>query len=199
MTGEPKTGDRLYEIIKADILLMEKDYGVQVIAWVTDDGPDGKRARGLLAKSHPHLIVSVCWAHQINLVVGDYLKGSGFLKVIERALEVVKWFNNHGKALTLFNNEQTIDSPHVKKALALILPIITRWTAHYLSVDRLLVVSKPMQLCCIRHHSTLLTCAGKTREHKEKAEEIITTVGDNKFWSDIVRYGHKRACHSSNR
>lgn len=50
------------------IALMEKQYhGVQVIAWCTDDGPDGKKMRRLLQAQFPCLITLLCWVHQINL------------------------------------------------------------------------------------------------------------------------------------
>ena len=41
MNGQPKTGDRLLELIKNDMETMENQYSVQVVGWCTDDGPDG--------------------------------------------------------------------------------------------------------------------------------------------------------------
>ncbi|KAH9916504.1 hypothetical protein B0H21DRAFT_827975 [Amylocystis lapponica] len=43
MTGEPKTGDRLHELVVSDISYMSETYGVKTIGWCTDDGPDGKK------------------------------------------------------------------------------------------------------------------------------------------------------------
>jgi hypothetical protein len=43
VTRDPKTGDHLLKLVLEDLALMERLYGVQVIAWCTDDGPDGKK------------------------------------------------------------------------------------------------------------------------------------------------------------
>ncbi|KAI0026474.1 hypothetical protein K488DRAFT_6909, partial [Vararia minispora EC-137] len=67
MSGQPKTGDNLFRIVLEEIKSFETKYGVEVVAWVTDDGPDGKKMRRLLAKHMKKLIVLLCWAHQIQL------------------------------------------------------------------------------------------------------------------------------------
>ena len=103
---------------------MERLYGVQVIAWCTDDGPDGKKMRRLLQAQFPWLITLLCWAHQINLIVGDVLGVRGSVtEDINHALEVVKWFNNHSTALELLRQQQVLTFSGT--AWALILPVIT--------------------------------------------------------------------------
>ena len=52
------------------------------------------------------MIVLLCWGHQSNLLVGDYLVLPDYMKAVSRALDVIKWFNNHRTALDLFNAEQ---------------------------------------------------------------------------------------------
>jgi hypothetical protein len=81
----------------------------------------------------PWIIVIVCWAHQMNLVVGKFLKDSpDFWIVIALGLNIVKWFNNHSGPLSILQKEQT------GKCWALILLVITHWTLHYLSLSQLL-------------------------------------------------------------
>lgn len=182
MTGQPKTGLRMFELISEDIKYIETKFEAIPIAWTTDDGPDGKKARRLLSEHFPHIITVVCWAHQINLIVGDYLKDSGCVDVITRALELVKWFNNHGNALDVLREQQR---NYCNFILILILPIITRWTAHLLSVSRLIEVQRPMQACVMFAKERLLVAAGKTEAHRAKAQEIVDTLEDPTFWSDL--------------
>ena len=143
---------------------MERTYLVELIAWITDDGPDGKKARRRIRELMKHIIETVCWTHQNQLIVGDYLSLTEYNDVILQALDVVKWFNNHGTALSLFNAEQvtTAQSKGIAsfRPLALILPVITRWTAHYLSVCRLLEVKDSIRTCVVRSEGTLIHCAG---------------------------------------
>ncbi|KIM35265.1 hypothetical protein M413DRAFT_79560, partial [Hebeloma cylindrosporum] len=186
VTRDPKTGDHLFKLVLQDIELMEKEYGVEVIAWCTDDGPDGKKMRRLLQAQFPWLITLLCWAHQINLVVGDVLSVRGSVtEDISNAVEVIKWFNNHGAALALLRQEQILT--FAGSFWALVLPIITRWTAYYLAVTRVLKLKQPLQLCWTRNEDRLITCAGTKEELKEKAREIQRIVNDHSFWYRLAR------------
>ncbi|KAI0040418.1 hypothetical protein FA95DRAFT_1502894, partial [Auriscalpium vulgare] len=86
-----------------------------------------------------------------------------YLNTITRAMEVIKWFNNHGTALSLFQKEQKNTHPE-RSILALILPCATRWTNHYVAMDRLLAVSGSLRACCLKHSEALQICAGKTAD-----------------------------------
>ena len=125
MTGQPKTGQRLLELVLEDIEFIRVHFGVDIIAWCTDNGPDGKKMRRLLGVMFPRLFVIVCWAHQINLIVGDFLGlKEEYLKSVKDTLEVIKWFTAHSTALALVNDEQRFT--YQGRWWALILPIITR-------------------------------------------------------------------------
>jgi hypothetical protein len=103
---------------------MQEVFLVKVIAWCTDNRLDGKKARRLLRSLFAWMIVLMCWAHQINLIVGNFLwLKLPFLESIPLALDVVKWFDNHGAALALLQTEQRFT--YHGKIFALILPVIT--------------------------------------------------------------------------
>ncbi|KII89273.1 hypothetical protein PLICRDRAFT_175485 [Plicaturopsis crispa FD-325 SS-3] len=187
VSNAPKTGDHLLELTVADIQYVRDKFGLTVIGWCTDDGPDGKRMRRLLKDLMAWMIVTVCWSHQINLIVGNYLTlDETFLKVVTLALDVVKWFNGHSRALGWFNAEQKLTAEQ-KRILALLLPVITRWTAHYLCVSRLLRLSTPMKTCCLRHYDALLLCAGTKPHLKAEAKRIVDTVGESSFWVNLAK------------
>jgi len=103
---------------------MEEKFGTQLIAWCTDDGPDRKKMRQLLQVLFVWLIIILCWVHQINLVMGDFLViQRAVMDDINHALEVIKWFNNHSTALTLLQTEQMLTFEG--SFWVLILPAIT--------------------------------------------------------------------------
>jgi hypothetical protein len=132
VSAQPKTGDGLLQLVIEDIKWSEKTYGLTVIAACSDDGGDARKLRHLLLAQMPWLIIVLCWAHQINLIVGDYLcLKLPFQDCVPKALKVIKWMNNHSHALGLFRQEQLCT---YQKFLALILPVLTRWMAHYLSL-----------------------------------------------------------------
>jgi len=115
----------------------------------------------------------VCWAHQINLVVSDFLGlRVYFLEAMGQALDVVKWFNNHGGALDLLQKEQRFT--YEGKCFALLLPVVTRWTAYYLSITQLLKVWGAVVHCSSWSREALLVCAGPKADAKEKVESILS-------------------------
>ncbi|KAJ7770862.1 hypothetical protein DFH07DRAFT_735223 [Mycena maculata] len=107
------------------------------------------------------------------------------MKDTKQVLEVVKWFNNHGKALDLLRAQQKIIFLVV---LHLILPVITRWTAHYCSLQCLKKVERAIWACVVTHEDTLRVCAGRKPEQIAAAEVIIETCKQNGFWKNITRY-----------
>jgi hypothetical protein len=187
MSGLPKTGDQLLAIVESDIQFIIDKFDVIVIAWCTDDGPDGKKMRRLLGAKYRWMIMLLCWAHQMNLVVGDFLSlKADFRRIIALALDIVKWFNNHGKALDLLRTEQKLT--YQGQSWALILPVITRWTAHYLSLTRLLKMEAAIRTCCSRHKPVLLELPGRAADAKEAAAVVLRTVGDESFWAEVQKY-----------
>jgi hypothetical protein len=118
-------------------------------------------------------------------VAGDYFKlNLDFIASADSAIQVIKWFNNHSRALGLLHQEQLVTDNRV---VALILAIITRWTSHYLSMTRLLEVNKALRSCVIKNGETLLKCGGPKAEAQSKAKEILNTVNDHNFWHNVTR------------
>ncbi|KDR69467.1 hypothetical protein GALMADRAFT_104095 [Galerina marginata CBS 339.88] len=184
VTRERKGGIQLLKHTLEDMKLMEEKFGVEVIGWCTDDGPDGKKMRRLLQDLFKWLIIILCWAHQMNLVVGDFLAlRQSVTEDINYALEVIKWFNNHSTALALLQTEQILTFEG--SFWALILPAITRWTAHYLAITRYLKLKRPLQLCWTRNEDSLVICAGTKRVLQEKARSIHRLVMDEGLWDRL--------------
>ena len=90
ISAHAKTGEALLALVLEDIKWSEEMYGLIVIAACSDDGGNACRMR-LLLLLMPWLIIILCWVHQINLIVSDYL----FLKLpfqdcVLKALKVIK-------------------------------------------------------------------------------------------------------------
>jgi hypothetical protein len=184
VSAEQKTGEFLWQLVTTDIQYSEDKFRIIIIAWCTDDGGDARKMRRLLKDQMPWLIIVLCWAHQIQLVIGDYLSlKDGTTECVKLALEVINWFNNHSRALGLLNSEQRAT---YGKVLALILPVITRWTAHYLSSRRLLEVSVAIRACVMKHKEKLINCSGPKADAKAKAESVMAIVECNRFWECLV-------------
>ncbi|KAJ7495202.1 ribonuclease H-like domain-containing protein [Mycena latifolia] len=185
MTGRPKTGDELFEIVKSDLDFAKTTYGVDIIAVVTDDGPDGKKMRRLIKEQMNQIATFECWAHQSSLITGNFLSIKvPWMGAAKLAIEVIKWFNHHGTALDLLRAQQQMSFGHF---LALILPIITRWVSQYCSLRRLKKLERAIRACVITQEQTLRLCAGRKQEQIDAAERVIGIVKDDGFWRNIER------------
>ncbi|THU82318.1 hypothetical protein K435DRAFT_691755, partial [Dendrothele bispora CBS 962.96] len=144
ISSKPKTADTLLDIVLKEIEHVQNVLMVFLVAWCTDCSGESAKMRRLLRGVFPWIIVLDCWVHQFNLVVGDVLKLKlPLIKVVDRALETIKWFLSHSIAVGLLNEQQKkADFPVI---LMLILPVLTRWTTHYLALDRLLTLKEPLR------------------------------------------------------
>ena len=111
----------------------------------------------------------------MNLIVGDIFKIKGsFIETIDNALEVVKWFNNHSRALGILWD---IQCQLHEQPCSLILPVLTRWTSHFLSVCRLLQLEQAFKHMLAKvPENDLITCAGSWAEMKNKARQVLETL-----------------------
>jgi hypothetical protein len=123
--------------------------------------------------------------NKINLILGDYYKtNSDITALVDHANEIIKWFNNHSFALGLLNGEQM---SMFHKILALILPVVMRWTSHFCSLSRLLEISKALKVTAMKHEDKLLVAAGKGRRAKDKARKILDRISNDTFWKNLLR------------
>lgn len=120
----------------------------------------------------------------MNLVISDYFKVKlTHIRVIDLALEVIKWFNNHSRALGMLRREM---EEQLGKVFALILPVITRWTSHFLACQRLLKVQLPLRNLVLHCRDQLVICAGDKADMRAKAEQIMYIIGEQSFWRDLT-------------
>ena len=85
------------------------------------------------------------------------------------------------------------------KSLVLILPVLTRWTSHYLSVRRLLQVERALRIVVWQSRDRLIVAAGKLPEAKRKAEEddLQQNGLPRAFTGRQVQYGRRaRKAHN---
>ncbi|GBE86226.1 hypothetical protein SCP_0901050 [Sparassis crispa] len=72
-TNEVKSANNLVRMLKTVIKVVEDEWGVIVIAVMSDCSGESRSARSILVRERPDLVAPDCYSHQINLVVGNYL------------------------------------------------------------------------------------------------------------------------------
>ncbi|THU86616.1 hypothetical protein K435DRAFT_868115 [Dendrothele bispora CBS 962.96] len=174
ISSKLKTAESLLDIVLKEIKHVQNVLMVFLVAWCTDCSGESAKMRRLLCGVFPWIIVLDCWAHQFILVVGDVLKLKlPLIKVVDHALETIKCFLSHSIAVGLLNEQQKkADFPVI---LMLILPVLMRWTTHYLALDCLLTLKEPLQQLVLR----------STPGAKPKAKCVVKILSQESFWKDI--------------
>jgi hypothetical protein len=117
-------------------------------------------------------------------MLGDYYKDNPKVAaIVDAAIEIVKWFNNHSFCLGLLNEEQMTT---YKKIWALILPVITRWTSNFCAVSRLLQVNKAIKVTATRNRDELIEYVGGDANKVAKAERVLDRVVDDSWWKELA-------------
>jgi hypothetical protein len=119
-------------------------------------------------------------------MLGDYYKKNPKVAaIVDQAVEVVKWFNNHSFCLGKLREEQMVT---YRQAWALILPVITRWTSHFCSISRILSVNKAVTLTVTRYREQFLEYVKGTEKKIETAERVMDCVCDKHWWKELSMY-----------
>ena len=189
---ERKTAENLFKHMQNVLNIMQDEWKVKVVAFTTDASGESRKARQLLRSKFPHLVTPDCYAHQINLIVGDYFKckSSTFIKISENATELITWLRSKTFVLASLRELQLEAN---QPALTVIRAVLTRWTAHYLAYSRLLALEPHLKALVskdlIKGEQNSQLIIGDARS-KAKAREAISIIIDhgNTFWNGLRGY-----------
>lgn len=191
-TTERKTAENLLTLMIDVIEKLKIDWNVTVIAFTTDASGESRKARRLLAEKFPQIVVPDCYAHQINLIVGDYFKANsaGFLVSAAKANELITWLWSKTAVLGLIRQALVTNG---RQPLSVIQPVPTRWTAFYLAYRRLLDLRQTLEFIISEdalrepEKRMIIPSSGDART-RLKAEAMVAVVRDASFWYGLVRF-----------
>ncbi|KAF7341216.1 HAT family dimerization protein [Mycena venus] len=195
-TKERKTSVNLLTHVMADIVYLTTVLCVTLVAFCCDSGGDSRGLRPLLLNLMPWILTIPCWAHQINLVVKEYIGCSDVTAILANCLKIINWFSSHKRALLmLLEEQQAINEKRPpgqkwERLKRFVRAGITRWGTHALSVRRLAELQGAL-LDLINHRGEDLESAGgDDEEAREKAAEVIALIDSGKmgpFWTGVHR------------
>ncbi|KIJ50719.1 hypothetical protein M422DRAFT_79785, partial [Sphaerobolus stellatus SS14] len=184
VSSERKNAEHLKSLILSEFENLEKEYCLQVIGLCTDASGESRAVRFRILAEMPWLLVANCWAHQVQLVLGDYIKPNrGIATAIDSANEIIKWFNNHSYTHGLLMTELlSLDLP----ALQLLAACLTRWTAHYCAVRCLRQVELALKSLVLKHRTKLIDSVGNNMKARNKATCVMDYIQDPNMWADLA-------------
>ncbi|KAJ6619379.1 ribonuclease H-like domain-containing protein [Mycena sp. CBHHK59/15] len=150
----------LCELFEDMIDRVKKKYNCKIRYFTTDADGGSKKGRLNLGKKRQWLILPSCWAHQCQLILGDYFKVHDMAAAIaEDATGLISWLNNHGKVRKIFDKSQKIISmQNVGRMiiLAYLIANLTRWTTHFVAFWRLFILKEPIQLAVYQNRKAII-------------------------------------------
>ncbi|PKK56880.1 hypothetical protein RhiirC2_799116, partial [Rhizophagus irregularis] len=158
-------------INKTEAMLTElKNKEITVCAIVTDSASAYAAARRRMRISNRSIIFLPCFAHQINLCVGEIFKESTEFKItVDRGIRLATYFNNsnHKFFIGHLRNQQY---ETYKKHIAISVPGETRWNSLYNMCVSLLKTQQALQ-------------QGET---PTLPREIFEIIDSSTFWDQIT-------------
>ncbi|KAJ8515209.1 hypothetical protein ONZ45_g7358 [Pleurotus djamor] len=188
---ERKTAEILYQHMLDCIRGLKSKWGLTIIAFTTDASGESRKARQLLLKDHPYLVAPDCFAHQVNLLVGDMFKVDGPLKAYcEMAVELITFLRSKTLALAAIRDIQK----QSKGPTSVLRAVLTRWTSHYLAFRRLLelknaltiLVSQEKIALGAKDTARLRLVIGNTAA-KGRAQKMMDIIDDPLLWHSLTR------------
>jgi len=201
VSGERKTAEKMFAQVKEVISEVSGNrsnnqsksiWETVVVGVVSDSSGECRKARRLLQAEFPHLIVLDCYAHQINLIVGDLFKGKiDVLDCTSQAADLITYLRSRTIVLSLIRTAQEQNN---QKAAAVLRAVLTRWTSHYLAYERLLLLRPTLKRLVAdeqaRDDNMKLIVTGK-KDARERAEAILELIDTPLFWDrlhKVTRY-----------
>ncbi|KAJ6558647.1 ribonuclease H-like domain-containing protein [Mycena sp. CBHHK59/15] len=196
VTALNKDGQSMCDQFTGMIDRVEEKYGCVVIYFTTDADGGSKKGRILLGKQRPWLILPSCWAHQFQLILGDYFKENDIAAIIaEDATALICWLNNHGKVRKIFDTSQATISEDRNAGkvvvLAYLVANLTRWTTHFVAFARLFAVRQALQLAVMQKKTAIIAAevGAATSTEAERlttdATRFCALIEDASFWSGL--------------
>ncbi|KAJ7104747.1 ribonuclease H-like domain-containing protein, partial [Mycena epipterygia] len=191
VTALNKDGPSLCEQFAEMIDRIEVKHDCVIIYFTTDADGGSKKGRILLGLKRPWLILPSCWAHQFQLILGDYFKVNDAAALIaEDATALIGWINNHGKVRKIFDESQGIISKDRAGRIIIVAYLvanITRWTTHFVAFCRIFALRQSLQLAVLQKRSAIIAAevgaATSTEAARltEDAERFCALIEDQTF------------------
>ncbi|KAJ6471331.1 ribonuclease H-like domain-containing protein [Mycena sanguinolenta] len=153
---------------------VEFKYGCFVIYFTTDADGCSTKGRILLGKKRPWLILPSCWAHQFQLILGNYFKVND-AAASEDATGLIAWLNNHSKIIIL----------------AYLVANLTRWTTHFVAFMRLFLLREALEFAVLQNRPAIIAAqvgaatSTEAARLKEDAERFCALIRDQAFWEGL--------------
>jgi hypothetical protein len=205
--------------VKAEL---QADWQVEVIALTLDASGELRKGRTDLVKAVPSIVGPDCYSHQVyvscpewwrwanhNISVADQSCCRQLLRVwgsidSAKVTSLITWLCSKTQVLDLIHDIQVAlnnaNPGSAGQVLSVIRAVLTWWTAHYLSYQRLLALRRTLEIMVenddkLRPQDKIVI--NGDRSSRAKAMEMVSIIKDLLFWHWIARCNMYLICSAS--
>ncbi|EXX62405.1 hypothetical protein RirG_162080 [Rhizophagus irregularis DAOM 197198w] len=136
--------------------------------------------------SNRSIIFLPCFAHQINLCVGEIFKESTEFKItVDRGIRLATYFNNSNHKFFI-GHLQNQQYETYKKHIAISVPGETRWNSLYNMCVSLLKTQQALQILAINFKPPIVETRHQQGETPTLPREIFEIIDSSTFWDQIT-------------
>ncbi|EXX65616.1 hypothetical protein RirG_131580 [Rhizophagus irregularis DAOM 197198w] len=178
ISGKRCTGDIIIDETKKSFEELEKQK-IKINGLITDSASENAAARKRLRLQYRDKLFLPCFAHQMNLCIGDIFKESSSLNIAaEEAINLITFFNRSKVWLGRLQNEQ---AAAYKTHIALVTPATTRWNSHYYCFASLLKTKAALRNLATKIDENIIP------DNQDFLRKLLTCIFDNNWWNCIKK------------
>ncbi|GBC53195.2 ribonuclease H-like domain-containing protein [Rhizophagus irregularis DAOM 181602=DAOM 197198] len=178
ISGKRCTSDIIIDETKKSFDELEKK-NIKINGLITDSASENVAARKRLRLQYRDKIFLPCFAHQMNLCIGDIFKESSSLSdAAEGAISLITFFSRSKVWLGRLQNEQ---AAIYKVHIALVTSATTRWNSYYYCFASLLKTKGALRISIKKIETFLISyCAtlNKLQRQNSRLHEVLHGFGN---------------------
>ncbi|CAG8837098.1 9821_t:CDS:2, partial [Gigaspora margarita] len=178
------------EVIKKTELMMHElnENNITLCAIVTDSAGAYAAARRKLRMSYKSVVFLPCFAHQLNLCIGEIFKESTqFKTTIDRAIKLTNYFRNANHQFFI-GQLRDIQYNTYKKIYSITAPGETRWNSFFYMCTSLMRTQKALEILAIKFKPPFTESRRRTGDNFIQREiyEIIISEEYNELEKEEI-------------
>jgi len=159
---------------------IETNYGCVVFCIITDGAFNMTAALDFVVQERPDLVILTCAAHKFDLILEEIGDIPLVTKTLERAIEAVKFFRNHG----FLRNKLELALKDMDEAITgLLLPNATRFGTKVIMLTRLFQCRHALTHILLDEDTRAWNSA-QMPDKRTRFNSVLQTLTNAEFWTD---------------
>ncbi|RHZ87211.1 hypothetical protein Glove_39g7 [Diversispora epigaea] len=181
ISSERENHKEVIEKIQEMFIELNND-SIKVCAVVTDSTGPYAASRCRLRIIKRAIVFFPCFAHQVNLCIGEIFKESiEFKEMIDKAIRLASFFrNSNNKYFISKLKDQQYEE--YNKYFAIVAPGETQWNSYYYVCTSILKTQKALQILAIKFEPPVVETRRRTGDEPTLKRDIYEIIGSAIFW-----------------